>query len=170
MSQIMIRALTPADWPSVKRIYQEGIDGGNATFETGVPEWLIWDKNHRQDCRLAAVLGGAVVGWAALSPASARQVYAGVAEVSVYVAESARGQGIGKRLLSALVVVAEQAGVWTLQAGILRENLASIKLHESCGFRQVGYRERLGQLKGVWRDVVLMERRSHVVGNASGGF
>lgn len=160
------------DWSAVQSIYREGIATGNATFETDAPEWEDWDRNHLRDCRLAARREGQVIGWAALSPVSGRCVYAGVAEVSVYVAASARGKGVGKALLRALVEESECEGVWTLQAGIFPENVASIALHKRCGFREVGRRERLGQMRpaaksaagGTWRDVVLMERRSDVVG------
>jgi L-amino acid N-acyltransferase YncA len=160
----VIDAMQPDDWPQVEAIYREGIATGLATLETAPPTWERFDAGHRKDCRLVARNGGHVIGWAVLSPVSARAVYAGVAEVSVYIAEAARGQGIGKALLCALVGASEQAGIWTLQAGIFRENTASIALHTACGFRVVGVRERLGQLHGVWRDVVLMERRSQVVG------
>jgi L-amino acid N-acyltransferase YncA len=162
--QVVIEAMQPGDWPQVEAIYREGIATSLATLETAPPTWERFDGGHRQDCRLVARNGERVLGWAVLSPASARAVYAGVAEVSIYIAEAARGQGIGKALLCALVEASEQAGVWTLQAGIFRENTASIVLHTACGFRVVGVRERLGQLHGVWRDVVLMERRSEIVG------
>jgi L-amino acid N-acyltransferase YncA len=160
----IIETMSAGDWPAVQTIYEEGIATGEATFETNVPGWEEWDQNHLPDCRLVARRQGRVVGWAALTPVSRRRVYAGVAEVSLYVAASARGQGVGKALLEALVRASEEAGVWTLQAGIFPENTASIGLHSACGFRTVGIRERLGQLRGVWRDVVLMERRSEVVG------
>ncbi|GAB4573609.1 MAG: GNAT family N-acetyltransferase [Anaerolineae bacterium] len=162
---ITIAPMQPADWPQVAAIYREGIETGLATFETSVPEWEEWDRAHLPDCRLVARQAGRVVAWAALSPVSSRRVYAGVAEVSIYVSAAARQQGIGKRLLRALVAASEAAGFWTLQAGILRENRASVALHESCGFRIVGIRERIGLLHGVWHDVILMERRSLVVGN-----
>ncbi|MCJ7622492.1 MAG: N-acetyltransferase family protein [Anaerolineaceae bacterium] len=152
------------DWVAVRSIYQEGIDSGNATFETHLPSWEAWDQNHMQTCRFVAARDHHVVGWAALSPVSGRCIYAGVAEVSVYVCTSMRGQGIGKKLLQTLIHNSEQAGIWTLQAGIFPENIASIKLHKSCGFREVGYREHLGQLYGKWRNVVLMERRSKTTG------
>ncbi len=152
------------DWNAVQSIYREGIATNDATFETDVPEWEYWDKSHLRDCRLVARKGGQVIGWAALSPVSSRRVYAGVAEVSVYVAASARGKGVGKALLCALVEESERQGIWTLQAGIFPENVASIALHKLCGFREIGRRERLGQMDGVWRDVVLMERRSDVTG------
>ena len=148
----------------MREIYSDGIATGNATFETELPEWARWDGAHRQDCRLVAETGEQVVGWAALSAVSARRVYAGVAEVSVYVAAAARGRGIGKALLESLVEQSERSGVWTLQAGIFPENLPSIALHKSCGFREVGVRQKLGQRNGVWRDVLLMERRSARVG------
>lgn len=160
---IEIEAMQPEDWPAVEAIYWEGIATGLATFETETPSWEAWDRSHREDCRLVARRQGVIVGWAALTPVSGRCVYAGVAEVSVYVAAAARGQGVGRALLEALVGASEAAGLWTLQAGILRENVASIALHERCGFRVVGVRERLGQLRGEWRDVTLMERRSQVV-------
>jgi L-amino acid N-acyltransferase YncA len=152
------------DWDAVRAIYREGIATGNATFEADAPAWEAWDKCHLRACRLVARADGRVMGWAALSPVSGRCVYAGVAEVSIYVAASARGQGIGQALLAALVEASEQAGLWTLQAGIFPENTASIALHRAHGFREVGRREHIGQMNGVWRDVVLMERRSQVVG------
>lgn len=154
-----IRPLTAADWPDVRRIYEEGIATRNATFATSAPDWPDWDKEHLATCRLVAVLPE-VAGWAALTPVSNRCVYAGVAEVSVYVDNSARGRGIGRALLTALVQASEAEGLWTLQAGILPENLASLRIHESCGFRIVGRRERIGRMDGVWRDVLLLERRA----------
>jgi phosphinothricin acetyltransferase len=156
--------MTAGDWPAVRSIYEDGIATRNATFETFAPEWEAWDAARRPDCRLVARVDGQVVGWAALSPYSSRFAYRGVGEVSVYVAGSARGKGIGRALLRALIDSAEAAGVWTLQAGIFPENDASIRLHASEGFREVGRRERIGQLAGQWHDVVLMERRSASVG------
>jgi phosphinothricin acetyltransferase len=164
VSDLHIRALYPDDWDAVRAIYRQGIDTGNATFETEVPMWKKWDAGHLQTCRLVALCDEQVVGWAALSPVSSRSVYAGVTEVSIYIATAARGQGVGKALLAALVEASEQHGIWTLQAGILAENETSIALHKSCGFCVVGRRERLGQMNGVWRDVILMERRSNVAG------
>lgn len=155
-----IREMTPVDWAAVRDIYRQGIDTGDATFETEVPGWSHWNQDHLEECRLVAISDGQVVGWAALSPVSGRCVYGGVAEVSVYVAEESRGQGVGSALLQALVEASEKAGIWTLEAGIFPENVASIVLHEKCGFRRVGLRQRLGKLKGVWRDVLLLERRS----------
>ncbi|MBZ0298149.1 MAG: GNAT family N-acetyltransferase [Anaerolineae bacterium] len=162
--QVVIEAMQSGDWPVVREIYLQGIATKNATFETEAPAWEKWDAAHRQDCRLVARLDDQVVGWAALSPVSSRCVYAGVAEESIYIAESARGQGIGKVLLPALVEASEQAGIWMLQTGIFPENKASIHLHEWCGFRVLGVREKIGQLDGVWRDVAFMERRSKVIG------
>jgi phosphinothricin acetyltransferase len=152
------------DWPLVRDIYSEGIATGSATFEIETPEWAKWNQGHRPDCRLIAENGQRILGWAALSPVSSRQVYSGVAEVSVYVASAARGRGVGKMLLQSLVEQSERSGVWTLQAGIFPENVASIALHKSCGFREVGRRQKLGQRSGIWRDVLLLERRSSQCG------
>lgn len=160
-----IEAMPPAAWAAVRAIYLAGIATGNATFEQDAPEWAAWDAGHLAMPRLVArAADGTIGGWAALSPVSSRCVYAGVAEVSVYVAEGARRQGVGFALLRQLVADAEAAGIWTLQAGIFPENTASVALHERCGFRVVGRRERLGQMHGVWRDVLLLERRSAVAG------
>ncbi len=161
---VTIDAMQPDDWPEVAAIYREGIDSGLATFEVEVPTWAVWNAAHRLDCRLVARDNGSVLGWAALTAVSARSVYAGVADVSLYVRSSARRQGVGRRLLTALIEASEAAGIWTLQAGIFRENAASLALHRACGFREVGFRERIGQLQGVWHDTILMERRSAVVG------
>ena len=162
--QVHIQPMDPAHAGSVLAIYAEGIATGDATFETAVPTWEKWHQSHLQKCRLVARSGDALVGWAAVSPVSDRCAYGGVAEISVYVAEAARGKGIGGRLLSALVAASEATGIWTLQAGIFPENRASIAVHLASGFREVGRRERLGRLKGVWRDVLMLERRSSVVG------
>ena len=158
-----IVAMSPVDWHQVRRIYLEGIATGLATFEREAPDWRMWNASHLEQCRLVAKAGESIRGWAALSPVSTRRVYAGVAEVSVYVSAESRGRGIGKALLEALIASSEEHGIWTLQAGILADNLSSLRLHEHCGFRQVGRRERIGELNGVWRDVVLLERRSRVV-------
>lgn len=170
--------MSPDLWPAVREIYAQGIATGEATFESEVPDWEKWDSSHRRDCRLVALkpldeetaetqvpMGRVtVLGWAALTPVSSRCVYRGVAEVSVYVAATARGHGAGKALLRALIEESEANGIWTLQAGIFPENGASIKLHESCGFRQVEVRKRIGKLGEAWRDVLLFERRSRTVG------
>ena len=160
-----IQRLQAADYPEVKRIYLEGIATGNATFETEAPSWEKWNNGHLQHSRFVAVEGDEVLGWGALSPVSARRVYSGVAEVSVYVAENHRGKGVGKRLLLELITSSELNEIWMLTAGIFPENETSVKLHQQCGFRLVGRRERIGKMKGVWRDTVLLERRSEVVGN-----
>lgn len=162
--ELAIRPMTAEDWPAVRRIYGDGIATGNATFATELPDWQKWDSSHRPDCRVVASDGEEILGWAALGPVSARQVYAGVAEVSVYVAAPARGAGVGKALLQALIEESEQLGIWTLQAGIFPENTASVSLHKSLGFRQVGVREKLGKLGNQWRDVLLFERRSSIAG------
>jgi L-amino acid N-acyltransferase YncA len=156
--------MTPGDWADVARIYEEGIQTGNATFETEVPQWEEWDAGHLEVCRLVMEEDGVIVGWAALSAVSRREVYRGVAEHSIYVADSARGRGVGTELLGALVADSEEAGFWTLQTAIFPENEASIGLHERHGFRVVGVREGLGRHHGRWRDVVLMERRSAEAG------
>jgi phosphinothricin acetyltransferase len=156
--------MTPADGPRVLEIYRQGIATGNATFETDVPDWPSFDKSHHPFGRFVAESDGRVVGWSALTPSSQRCAYAGVAEVSVYVAPEAQGQGVGRALLEALLPASEEAGLWTLTAGILRENEASLRLHQKVGFRLIGFNERVGQLDGVWRDVIRMERRSPNVG------
>jgi phosphinothricin acetyltransferase len=161
---LLIDKMREEDWESVRSIYREGIETGNATFETRVPDWEEWDNNHLQSCRLVARKEGQVVGWAALSPVSERCVYRGTAEVSVYMSPDFHGQGIGKALLQRLVEESEQHGLWTLQAGIFPENIVSIELHKACGFREVGRREKIGQMNGIWRDVVIFERRSRIVG------
>jgi phosphinothricin acetyltransferase len=155
-----IRPFVPADWPAVERIYAQGIATRAATFETEPPTWAQFDAGRLRDHRLVAVEDGAVVGWAAVAPTSTRECYAGVVEHSVYVAEEARGRGIGAALLEALVESAEAGGIWTIQSSIFPENAASVRLHERAGFRVVGRRERIARLDGVWRDTVLVERRS----------
>ena len=161
---VEIRDLRPGDWPEVRGIYEDGLRGGNATFEAEAPAWPEWDAAHLAGHRFAALDNGRVVGWAALSPVSDRCCYAGVAEASVYVARDAQGRGVGRALLERLVADSEAAGIWTIQSGVFPENEASIALHLACGFRVVGRRERIGKLNGVWKDVVLLERRSEVVG------
>ncbi len=160
MTGLAIETLRPEHWDAVARIYGDGIATGNATFEDEVPSWESWDTAHLADLRLVGLQAEDVVGWAALAPVSERCVYAGVAEESVYVAEAARGQGAGQALLEELIRRSEQAGIWTIQTGIFPENAASLRLHERVGFRVVGVRERIGCHGGVWRDVVLLERRS----------
>jgi len=156
--------LVPAHALEVLRIYAEGIATGQATFETETPSWQVWETAHLPFGRFTALADGVVIGWAALAPISKRAAYRGVAEVSVYVAAQNRRQGVGLRLLEQLIQASEANGIWTLQAGIFRENRASISLHQKCGFREVGVRLRIGRLHGVWRDTVLLERRSNVVG------
>ncbi len=164
MSDFDIRAMRSEDWPTIRSIYSEGIATGDATFETETPDWTEWDKRHLKECRLVAVDNQQIVGWIALSPVSSRRVYAGVAEVSVYVAVGAQGCGVGKSLMQSLIERSENCGIWTLQAGIFPENAASIALHKSCGFREVGLRQKIAQRDGIWRDVLLLERRSPHVG------
>jgi phosphinothricin acetyltransferase len=162
--EYVIGKMNPADWDQARRIYLEGIATGQATFETEAPDWEKWNAHHIEQCRLVAKAGVSLIGWAALAPVSPRRVYVGLAEVSVYVAENFRGRGIGKALLESIIGCSEEHGFWTLQAGILAENLSSLALHKRCGFREVGRRERIGKLGGEWRDMVLLERRSPVVG------
>jgi L-amino acid N-acyltransferase YncA len=161
---LRIRPLEPGDWPSVRAIYLEGIATGNATFESEAPEWQEWDSRHLPDLRIVAEVDGTVAGWAALSPVSSRCVYAGVAELSVYIASAMRGKGVGKALLAAVIAGSEAKGIWTLQSGIFPENMASLALHQKFGFRILGTRERIGKMDGRWRDVALLERRSAVAG------
>ena len=156
--------INKTNYNQVARVYQEGISTGLATFETNVPTWESWNLAHIENCRIAISLKNEIVAWGALSPVSKREVYKGVAEVSVYVAEKSRGKGIGEIVLNKLVNESEQVGIWTLQAGIMRDNLPSIKLHEKCGFRTIGYREKIGSLYGEWKDNIIMERRSKKVG------
>jgi L-amino acid N-acyltransferase YncA len=162
LTRMEIRDLGPLDWPEVARIYEDGLRTGNATFEVSVPAWDAWNDAH-SEIRLVAELEGKTAGWAALSPTSDRRCYRGVAENSVYVASWAQGQGVGRALLEALIERSEAAGIWTLRAGIFPENKASVRLHLGCGFRLIGVHERLGELNGEWRDVLLFERRSGVV-------
>ena len=164
---IAIEPMAVTDWAAVRRIYQEGIDTGDATLEREAPDWDHFDRSHRHDCRLVARLapGGDVVGWTALTAYSSRRVYRGVAWESVYVAEVARGQGVGRALLAAVIVASESVGLWTLLAGVLADNAPSLALHERVGFHRVGVQRALGQDRtGRWRDVVILERRSDTVG------
>ena len=165
MAGLVIEPMTDADADAVIAIYAQGIASGNATLETAVPDWSHWHTSHRRDCRFVARLDGAVVGWTAIGRYSSREVYAGVAWESVYVAEAARGEGVGRALLDALIPASEAAGVWTLMAGVLVDNAASLALHERVGFRRVGVQERIGRdAAGRWRDVALLERRSSLAG------
>jgi phosphinothricin acetyltransferase len=162
--EFIIDEMKAEDWKDVRAIYLEGIATKNATFEQNAPDWEDWNRNHLEMCRFVARENNKIIGWAALSPVSKRSVYSGVVEVSIYISENAKGKGVGKRLLSRLVEASEMAGIWTLQGGIFPENETSIAIHKACGFRIVGARERVGKMDGVWRDVVLMERRSKKVG------
>jgi phosphinothricin acetyltransferase len=155
-----IRELREEDWPAVREIYEQGIAGRNATFETEAPDWDAWDRSQLDGHRLVAVEGRRVVGWVAVHAVSPRPCYSGVVEHSVYVDAEAQGKGVGLALLELLIADTEQAGIWTIQTGIFPENEASVALHVKCGFRVVGTQERLGQLDGVWRDVVVVEQRS----------
>lgn len=160
----VVDAMRAGDWEQVRSIYLEGIATGHATFETDAPSWESWDAGHLKRPRLTARCSDDVTGWAALSSVSNRRVYEGVAEVSVYVGAKWRGRGIGLALLEALIDESERSGIWTLQAGIFPENTASVKMHLRCGFRRVGLRERIAKHNGVWRDTLLLERRSKVAG------
>ena len=160
----VIDKMDEADWQQVRLIYLEGIATGDATFETDAPAWEKWTAGHFVHSRLVARSADVIKGWAALSPVSDRCVYGGVAEVSVYVGQEHRGEGVGRALLEALISESERNGIWTLQAGIFPENRSSVALHRRCGFREVGRRERIGKMKGVWRDTLLLERRSKIVG------
>jgi L-amino acid N-acyltransferase YncA len=159
-----IISMLPRHLNEVLKIYEEGIATGNATFQNAVPSAEEWDKTHIGNCRLVAIENNRISGWAALTAVSGRCVYAGVAEVSIFVAAAARGKGLGKKLLQALIKESESNNYWTLQAGIFPENKASIRIHEECGFRIIGSRERIGQMNGVWRDTLLLERRSKIIG------
>jgi phosphinothricin acetyltransferase len=163
MVHVIIDQMKASDWERVRAIYLEGIRSGHSTFETEAPSWEKWDEGHLSIARLVMRDGETVLGWAALSPVSKRQVYRGVAEVTVYVSENSQGQGIGRALLEALIDQSEKSGIWTLQASIFPENTASVQLHLRCGFREVGRRERIAMLNGVWRDTLLFERRSRAI-------
>lgn len=160
-----IEEMRPEDWESVARIYREGIETGNATFETSVPSYEHWVSAHLRGFSLVARKDGDVLGWVSLSPVSSRCVYSGVAEVSLYVSEKHRGMGVGSALMKAIIVLSESKGIWTLQGGTFPENNASLVLQKKFGFREVGRRERLGKMSGHWRDVVLTERRSSRAGS-----
>jgi len=163
--KIEIRHIEIKDWSVIARIYQLGIATGNATFETEIPSWQTWNDTHIQSCRFVALLENKIVGWAALSPVSNRCVYGGVAEVSVYVDTNFSGKGIGTKLLQELIQESEKTGFWTLQSGIFPENTMSLKTHKKLGFREIGYREKIGKMKnGKWRDNIILERRSKTIG------
>ena len=159
-----IKCMAEESWPEVARIYEEGIATKNATFQTEAPLWTDWNKAHRQDCRLVASIDGKIVGWAALSPVSARPVYRGVAEVSIYIDNEFRGKKIGDQLMDMLIRESEANGVWTLQSGVFPENEASIRLHLKHGFKVLGVKDRIGKMDNNWRSVALLERRSNSVG------
>jgi L-amino acid N-acyltransferase YncA len=161
---VCIEPMRDSDWPAVEAIYREGIESGQATFETTTPGWEDWNAAHHAFGRLVARSGGSVVGWAALAPVSRRGCYQGVAEVSVYVAAAGRGRGVGRKLLLAAIAESERHGIWTLQGATFAENEASLRLQRSCGFREIGRRQRIAQRQGVWRDTVLTERRSTIIG------
>ena len=159
-----IRSMLNTDWPSVKKIYEEGLATGNASFQTTAPDWNEWNESHVNSCRLVALENKAILGWAALTAVSGRCVYAGVGEVSVYIAQQSRGIGIGKILLQSLIDESEKNNFWTLQSGIFPENKPSIRIHEELGFRLIGSRQKIGKMNGVWRDTLLFERRSPKIG------
>ena len=161
--EIIFRPMTADDWKNVSEIYRQGIETGNATFQQEIPTYTDWDNGHLKNCRIVAIKDNEVAGWAALTPVSGRCVYAGVAEVSVYVADKNRGHKIGHKLLEKLIIESENEKLWTLQAGIFPENIASLKIHEALGFRKIGHRERIGQMNGIWRDIILLERRSKLI-------
>lgn len=160
---IVIRKMLDTDWPAVKNIYLEGIATGNATFQTDAPSFEEWTTSHHATCRFVAVKEGLVVGWIAISSVSNRVVYKGVGEVSIYVSTKSKNGGIGTELFTKLIEVSEKEGFWTLQSSIFKENTASLKLHKKMGFREMGYREKIAKHHGVWRDVLLLERRSKKV-------
>lgn len=165
--EVEFRPMIRDDWDQVAEIYRQGIETQNATFETQIPSWEIWDLAHVQSCRIVATIENVVVGWAALIPVSARKVYAGVGEVSIYISNKYKSLRIGTRLLNKLIEESEKEGFWTLQAVIFAENTASLNLHQNLGFRIIGYREKIGQMKGIWRDTILLERRSKKIGTQS---
>lgn len=155
--------ITSLNYPTVAKIYQEGIETGMATFEEIVPDWETWQNNHLPFGNIALLVQNELVGWASLAPTSKRNAYRGVAEVSVYVSKDHQGNGYGRQLLNELIQISEKNGLWTLQAGIMRENQRSIHLHKNCGFREIGYREKIAKLQGTWRDNILLERRSKTI-------
>lgn len=161
---VQIQPLLPNHWQAVKTIYQRGIATGNATFQTSAPAtWELWDQGHLLHSRFVAGIGEKVIGWAALSPTSARECYKGVCELSIYIDSGYRGKGIGNLLMAALIESSEINGVWSLYSSTFPENLASMSLQKKFGFREIGYREKIAQINGVWRNTVLLERRNKVV-------
>lgn len=162
--KLTIRQITPDDWPIVAEIYKQGIETGDATFQQEIPSWMDWNNTHLKNCRIVALVNGEIAGWAALTAVSSRCVYAGVAEVSLYIANNYRGQKVGTSLLEQLIIESEKENLWTLQAGIFPENIPSLIIHERAGFRKIGYRERIGKMNNIWRDTILMERRSKNIG------
>lgn len=162
--EVIFRPMTNEDWIPVAEIYRQGIETRNATFETEIPAWDEWDSSHLKSCRIIASTGDSIVAWAALIPVSKRKVYAGVAEISIYVSDEYKRQGIGSRLLGRLITESEKEGFWTLQAVIFPENITSLKIHQDLGFRKVGFREKIGKIDGIWRDTILLERRSKMTG------
>ncbi len=159
-----IRNMISVDWSEVEKIYLEGIATKNATFEVSSPGWEKWDSNHLKKMRLVYEIDGKIVGWAALSPVSARNVYAGVAEISIYISEQYKGRGVGSKLMKTVIEESEKEGIWTIHSGVFPENTQSLALHHKFGFRTIGYREKIARLDGIWRDVLLLERRSRVTG------
>lgn len=161
---IVFRSMKKDDWISVAEIYRQGIESGNATFQRDIPTWDEWNQGHINTCRIVVSIDNEIAGWAALTPVSGRCVYAGIAEVSVYVSNQFKGQKIGTRLLERLISESEKEGYWTLQASIFPENKASLKIHYNLGFRNVGFREKIGKMNDIWRDTILLERRSKKAG------
>ena len=161
---IVFRSMKKDDWISVAEIYRQGIESGNATFQRDIPTWDEWDSGHIKTCRIVASINNEIAGWATLTSVSGRLVYAGVAEISVYVSNLFKGQKIGTQLLERLISESEKEGYWTLQAAIFPENKASLKIHLNLGFRNVGFREKIGKMSDIWRDTILLERRSQKVG------
>ena len=164
VKKVEISAMLPNHWNEVAKIYQEGIQTGYATFEKEVPSWEKWNSAHVKACRIIGQINHEIIGWAALSSVSSRCVYGGVAEVSIYISKNHRGKNIGNILFKELISESEKNGFWTLQSGVFRENIGSIKLHENHGFRQIGFREKVAKLDDVWKDTILLERRSKIIG------
>jgi L-amino acid N-acyltransferase YncA len=161
---VVYRHMKEEDWTPVAAIYKQGIETWNATFQKDIPTWEEWDSGHLKTCRIIACIDNEIAGWAALSLVSSRTIYAGVAEVSIYISNQYKGQRVGTGLMETIISESEKEGFWTLQAGIFPENLASLKLHENLGFRKIGYREKIGKMNNVWRDTILLERRSKIIG------